>query len=277
MKIKTKIPTNITSNSKVKKTENKPISECVGFTEDYIKEFQSYCRNSVSSGISHLLNDRTQQLKNPEATARQVNSWDEYGLLDIGREGKEWRKYSIMDSVWLNIIYELRVLGIPIDIIRMVKQSLEQGGDLFDTPMPLLEFCIYKAFSHHFHIVLLVFSDGSAYPITYNQYFYNVYNQELKNHVLIDLTEMLKRNFESNKKTLINKIGGKELSDDEDKLLKFVTNGKYEKVSVTMKDIALEMIKGENRLVFKKTIYNVPKENDLKKVKVNKRDKKNVK
>jgi DNA-binding transcriptional MerR regulator len=250
------------------KKDKYQLSDCVGCSEEFIKELNSYSRHSVSSGLSKLLNDPTAHLKNQEITARQVNSWDEYGLIGIEREGVEWRKYSIVDAVWLNTIYELRQLGIPVDIIRNVKQALEKGSDWTGTPMPLLEFCIYRAINHKDHIVLLVFSDGSAMPITYEQYFLNVYHQELKNHVLIDLSHILQRNFEANKQNILNKSDGKELgNDDKNKLTNFIKKGSYEKTPLT--------INGERiTLNIKKFSYDALNNTDFKNTSIVKKTKK---
>lgn len=259
MKTTTKINSS-KSSKETKKEEYKTISECLQVTEKYIEEYYSYSRNSKSSGLSKLLNDRTEHLKNQEITTRQVNSWDDYGLLDIGRVGKEWRKYSIMDAVWLNVISELRNFGIPVEVIRNVKSALELGNDIVGTPMPLLEFCIYKALRDEERMVLLVFMDGSAFPLSYDQYLINALNAELNNFLLIDLNEILKRNFENNKKVVTNKIEASAVSDEEMKLLNFIRNGRYEKVSVMINNRKLDILEGVERVNIKKSLFDVKNE-----------------
>lgn len=258
--METKKKSSAPSNKEAKKTEKKVNAECLTITKDYLEDYFAYSRNSKSSGLSGLLNDRTSLLKNPEITTRQVNSWDSYGLIDVDREGKEWRKYSIMDAVWLNIIAELRIFGVSIDIIRKVKQSLEVSSEIIGTPMPMLEYCVYRVLMKTEHIVLLVFSDGSAFPISYEQYFLNVYSGKIKDHVLLDLSELLQRNFETNKETLLNKIDGKELSEEEIKFLKFIRNGRYDKVSVTINNKKMDRIEAIERVNIKRTISDVQNE-----------------
>jgi len=174
------------------------ISDCVGFSEEYSNKFSSYFLSKEAEKISQLLNDRTQSLKPNAGSYRQVNSWDQYGLIDVNRDGSEWRKYSIMDSVWLNLIAELRTFSVAIEKIKTTKETLEEGASK-RSPMPSLEFCIYKALLEKNQTFLLVFSDGSAIPIPFEEYMLNIASGELKNHIRIDLNEILLRQFENNK------------------------------------------------------------------------------
>ncbi|MFL5765467.1 MAG: hypothetical protein ACJ77K_16095 [Bacteroidia bacterium] len=180
-----------------KRTKTNSISACVGFSEEYLSEFNSYYLSQEAKRISGMLNDRTTHMKPNAGSYRQINSWDKYGLIDIDRVGNEWRKYSIVDGMWLNIIAELRNFAIAIENIKKAKETLEEAGSK-RSPMPTLEFCVYKALLFREHIFLLVFADGSAMPLPINEYNLNLITGELKNHIRIDLTEILLRLFENN-------------------------------------------------------------------------------
>ena len=56
---------------------------------------------------------------------RTVTNWDNSGLVGIKRESKEeWRRFSLMDYIWLHMIQEMRDIGLPIKIITQAKESL---------------------------------------------------------------------------------------------------------------------------------------------------------
>ena len=58
-------------------------------------------------------------------SSRILHHWNEQNLL-IGSTSKkkEWRKFSFVELIWINVINELRSLGIPIPLIRKLKVSL---------------------------------------------------------------------------------------------------------------------------------------------------------
>jgi len=61
---------------------------------------------------------------NSEITYRKINTWLEKGLLEKNDkdEATKWKKYSIKDAIWINIIEKLRDLGISINKIHKIKQ-----------------------------------------------------------------------------------------------------------------------------------------------------------
>ncbi len=62
-------------------------------------------------------------------TYGKVNVWDSKGLLSSSREKSEtgWRKFSIIDSVKLNIISDLRKAGFPRKRLKTVMDNLNDG------------------------------------------------------------------------------------------------------------------------------------------------------
>ena len=181
-----------------KKTKKDSLSNCVGFSQAYWELFSNYFSSEEAKKISKILNDRTTPMKPNAGSYRQINSWDQYGLIEVGREGSEWRKYSIMDSVWLNIIAELRAFAFSIDKIKITKETLEEESST-RSPMPLLEFCTFRALMEKEHTFLLVFADGSAIPLSFNEYNLNIISGELKNHIRVDVSEIISRLFANNK------------------------------------------------------------------------------
>src|SRR5690606_34162801 len=102
--------------------------------------FNEYFKNSKKNRISEILNSTDQKIKFESVTYRQINSWGDQELLTVQREGKEWRRFSVMDALWVKIIQELREFGLSLDKIKIAKESLSFMSDKCGVAMPLLEF-----------------------------------------------------------------------------------------------------------------------------------------
>ncbi|MBI2270282.1 MAG: MerR family transcriptional regulator [Bacteroidetes bacterium] len=256
------------------KKKNERLADSIAISPDFKRHFQDYFSNPepAAKDISFILNDRTKAIKTSVASYRQINSWDQYGLLDvIEREGSEWRKYSIMDALWLNIIYELRLLGYTIDQIKLVKESLAEGSKKVKYPMPLLEYCTFIALSSKLPVILMVFSDGSAMPIPYEEYKMNLINYGLKNHIHIDMNEILQRFFPDKN---ISPVYPLEiyLTYEEAELLSFIRMGEYERVEVRFKNKKMEIIEAVERLDVSKRMVDILKEQKYQSIEVIKKD-----
>jgi len=56
---------------------------------------------------------------------RTINNWETNGLMIAQRKNaRDWHKFSFVDYVWLNVIYELRQLGFPLNKVKMIKAAL---------------------------------------------------------------------------------------------------------------------------------------------------------
>jgi len=83
----------------------------------------SYHNNGKNT--SAKLNNRTQRAASNDITTRVINYWEKEGLLTTFREGAAgWRKYSIMDNVWLLLIQELRTFGYPIESLKKLRANV---------------------------------------------------------------------------------------------------------------------------------------------------------
>src|SRR5258705_3976650 len=151
--------------SNLKKVENK-IAALEGFrNEAFDIGFYKYFKELKDNKISQVLNSRERKINLETITYRQLNSWDSEGLLTIPRENREWRRFSIMDAIWVKIIHELREFGFPIEKIKKVKESLSVLSAKCKVPMPFLEFYSAFAIGNKMPVMLLVFRDGIAIPV----------------------------------------------------------------------------------------------------------------
>lgn len=149
--------------------------------------FYDYFKDLPNNKISQVLNNRERKITLNSVTYRQINSWEEQGLLTIERENREWRKYSLMDAIWVKILQELREFGFSIDKIRATKESLSFLSDKCGVPMPFLEFYTAFALGGKMPVVILFFTDGVAVPANFTQFKVTKEVFDVDHHIQINL------------------------------------------------------------------------------------------
>jgi DNA-binding transcriptional MerR regulator len=69
---------------------------------------------------------------------RVLNHWENVGLIDNSREeGQRWRRFTFVEFVWVRMIDEMRKVGLPVEIIKLVKVSLFQPASIVDLDLHL--------------------------------------------------------------------------------------------------------------------------------------------
>ena len=142
-------------------------------------------------GLIESLNKKNRMLPTGEFTYRIINHWEENKLLtSFRKDGTGWRKYSIMDMVWVYIIRELRAFGFSLEQIASVKKHLSEKKEKQFSEFPVLEYyvtlCLYNKPAY-----LLVFSGGEAHPLSEKEY---QLNRELNtgvNYIVIKLNHIV--------------------------------------------------------------------------------------
>lgn len=112
------------------------------------------------------LRDKIHSLGNLEVSYRQINHWEEMGLLNDSRNvlGKGWRKFSFYDMTYILILKQLRQIGMSIEQLRNTKKSLFAAVVAKRSDITLIEIAtafIYLKNYGNSH--LLVEPDGTAH------------------------------------------------------------------------------------------------------------------
>jgi DNA-binding transcriptional MerR regulator len=65
-----------------------------------------------------------------EVSCRVVNHWESKGLIECERNNESgWRKFNLIESVWLRIVQRLREIGLPITKIGKIKAFYFEDND----------------------------------------------------------------------------------------------------------------------------------------------------
>lgn len=97
---------------------------------------------SKFSDLSRRILEKMYSTTQVGVSHRLITYWDEKGLLPSVTNKGKWRKFSLIEYVWLKMIIELRRFHISLDIIRKMKESLFESlsaMDYIDSPELLEE------------------------------------------------------------------------------------------------------------------------------------------
>ena len=230
--------------------------------------FYQYFKERKGSQISKILNSTERKITFKDITYKMLNDWEKAGLIDNKREGNEWRRFSIIDAVWLKIIKELRSFGMSLKQIKIAKTSLEFQQNKCGVAMPLLEFYTAFAIGNKMPVLILVFNDGVAIPANYTQ---NKVSRDvlgLENHIQLSLNNIIQGFFpEVDLKEIIKTEIPIEL--DEMELLAFIRVGEYEKVEIKLDKNKIKLIEGTKREIGEK-VFEVLKSKNYEEIIVRK-------
>lgn len=136
---------------------------------------------------------------------RTINNWEANGLMLKGRKStRDWHKFSFVDFIWLNIVFELRQLGFPLKKIKKLKSFLNETikeESLFaidrvearvflnNTSLTRLVLLLAEIMFNKNHIALLCNKDGDFY----------IYNEQMvkENRLSFDISQLTFSNFVS--------------------------------------------------------------------------------
>ncbi|CAN5833682.1 hypothetical protein BH23ACT11_BH23ACT11_17700 [soil metagenome] len=130
-----------------------------------------------------------------DVSSRVVNHWESESIVSDPREaGQGWRRYSLMDLVWLGAVLELRRFGVPSETLRNAHASLRGLGKSVVQPGSLhpFEFYVIEA-TQRVPVFLLVFADGDVELATEHQLETAGLMAPLADHVRIGLNAIVQR------------------------------------------------------------------------------------
>lgn len=90
-----------------------------------IKAYEEFEKEGKS--LSKLMEDleyKRYSAKDTGAGYREINHWDEQGLLPIDKERAGWRKFNFFELVWIKLIIAFRSFNIPLDVIKKAKSEI---------------------------------------------------------------------------------------------------------------------------------------------------------
>lgn len=227
--------------------------------------FYQYFKDRKGNHISVILNSKDRKVTFKDITYKMLTDWEKAGLLDNNRDGNEWRRFSIMDAIWLKIILELRSFGMSWKQIKIAKESLEFQSKKCGVAMPLLEFYTAFAIGNRMPVLLLVFQDGVAIPANYTQYKVSRDFLGLDNHIQLSLNNIIQGFFPDVDLKPTQKIEIP-VDLDEMELLAFIRLNIFEKVEIKLKSGKMNILEGTERLAVSEKLAEIVRQHDYQKI-----------
>lgn len=202
-----------------------------------------------SERIREFLSKKKFRVNKFDTTYRTINYWTEINLLDDDRENlKGWRTFSIVESVWLKSLIEIRKFGLSIKLMQKIKQSIFYNYREPEKRVPLLDLFITYALMGS-QVYLLVYPDGEAYLATQNDIaFTEKLCNRLESHLRISINEILEEVYPPIKDHVNSKSLNLQLRDDESSFLKHLRASSFDSINLRMKDNKIDLVEGEKIL-----------------------------
>ena len=157
---------------------------------------------SSSLSIKEQFNEQKYKIDDDRLSSRLLNHWYKTGIIDDDRpNGKGWKKFSISELVWVQIIFKLRKFGLDLNRIKLAKNYIDIYNELDENSnCLLLDFYIVVAIHSTTPIKIIVFESGQAEIV--RQVDIDIANQMeiiTEDFIMIDLNKLLDKLFTKKK------------------------------------------------------------------------------
>lgn len=191
------------------------------------------------------LNEKKYTTKDTDKTFRTINFWESEGLLDNTREkgNEKWRKFSLIDIVYMQILSKLRDFGFSIQKLKKVKIDLMKELDYegVKTSFSVLEYAYIRTINsnNRGNVYLVATPEGNIYCTTISDMLFaeSIYGLP-DSYIFINLNKLLteKINFNSGDKIPVHDehlyvLDGK----GEEELLELLRTSEFNNINIISK------------------------------------------
>lgn len=148
------------------------------------------------SPIREIIRKRKVSMSSTSQSYRIINHWEEKDIL-LKQKGRNsgWRKFSLIDILWIGIIGDLRKIGLPLDKIKNIKKCIFHRREDGKEDTLYFELFIGRMFIKD-NVLLVITPKGEADLCLDTEYI----NSQLINplpspHIVIRLNEIFSRSI----------------------------------------------------------------------------------
>lgn len=194
----------------------------------------NYCLQEYKTGIK------------PEHPTRIVNSWLAQDVIKIqeGDKGKI-KRYNRLENIWLNIVFEARKFGIPINTLKQTRKNLLESS--------IKDFSLFKL-----EVVKTLFSmpqimyipiEGQAKIYSFDAYMKWFSRGRFPVHAILKLEDYIALEFPNNALSLDFKIENPFEDKNKMLLLYFLKTGDYQSLKIYLKEGDIRFIENSLSLI----------------------------
>lgn len=184
------------------------------------------------------LTERKYTAKNIQSTYRVLNHWATQGIIDAAQpEANGWRKFSIVDIIWLDTITELRKYGMPIEKLKEYYKSFYKDSMDSKKSLPRFEFCVFLAWAGN-PVFIVVYENGLATTVGAHDTLETLWKLgefiDKRSYVMINLNNIANKYLKSKDQPRFPVIS--DLTSKENAILDLIRKGDYKEVKIVFKD-----------------------------------------
>ena len=232
----------------------------IGRGDGYDLAWAAYVQGKNYSRMSDLLNEKRHTIKDTDQSYRTINHWSSLGLIEDERtNNSSWRKLSMLDLIWIQIISKLRQFGFPLEKLLVTQKELF-GGKPDRSPYRFFEFAISEVFLKLCQY-LVVLPDGRAAVMSEERLHTTMSLYYLDNFICISLNTIVSniyKNHDFSPALQYFEVLTKEEAD----VLFQMRSGKYESVGVKMNNGEIVLIEATQTIDAQKRLIDLLKDAD---------------
>lgn len=209
-----------------------------------------------------------------EQSKRVIGHWVKEGVI-TGEQRNEggWFYFSRTESVWIDIVTQLREFGLSLQKIKYIREQL---FDEIQDGFRLIDFALMHSILKSPY-VMMVKMDGSINMTTSKLYSEIVKDEVLPPHLSFNFYHLAKEIFPNNKFDFVAcKPEISELSDGEMKILYYIRTGDYKEIRIKMQGGEVYLLEAEEDMHINEKIINIIHEASYQDISIKVTDKKLV-
>ena len=179
----------------------------------------------------------------------------------------------MLDLVWIGVLVRLREFGYPLDKLKLVKTSLFDREVIFnETEESVSFFEIYTAMALALRkpVYMLVFSDGNAEPVYYEQFNTSLRHLQLNDYIVVNVHSIMQPLFPGWDLSPLFETTV-EVDQKEFEVLFTLRTGTYESINVKMKNGEINTLELEQNHFFP-SVHELLRESDFQNLEIKQRD-----
>lgn len=118
------------------KKEAKEENLIFGWSDNVFYDFNDYHSDKLKE-LHDTVRNRKYTVGDTSSNYRNLNHWQEIGILPDGvsNDGKSWKKFNLIELVWLRAVKKMREFGLSLDAIKQVKENVLEWNPDHDSYM----------------------------------------------------------------------------------------------------------------------------------------------
>lgn len=154
------------------------------------ESFRDYFANSKTEKLRTYLRKREYTVGDSDVSSRIITHWDSLGILPEPVKNDGWRKFTLIELVWLRSVNHMREFGLSLNKIVRVKEFV-LDWDNVGKNYPLFEYYVACAWISTSDPYLAVLQDGNADLASSSELENSKFFYGTKNILLISLKSIL--------------------------------------------------------------------------------------